>query len=527
VPHVEVFIFLLLAVVVLAALGLRSAIPQPIVLVLGGLVLGLVPGVPSPRIDPDVVLFVFLPPLLYFAGFSSSAYELRDSAMPIGMLAVPLVLVTVAAVAAVAHAVVGIPWAAAVVLGAVLGPTDPVAATTIIRRLGAPGRIGTILEGESLVNDATALTAYKIALGAVGAATVSAWTIGPRFVAVAAGGLAIGVVAGWVFSRLRGVFDEPSIDVTLSLLTPFAAYVPAERIGASGVLAVVTAGVWIGHQSLGLAGPESRLRTRTFWDALNFLLNSLLFLLIGLQLPSIVGRIERADVLELAAQALLLAAVVIAVRMAWMFTVPETIARITRRAEGAEARWTDTRERLVLGWSAMRGGVSLAAALAIPEMAGGQPFPDRDLVIFLAYAVVLATLVLPGLTLARLVERLGLGQGDERRRADAELRLRLTRAALEHLDELEREEGASARVLDRLRDRYQGRADRLETRLGNGHAGRADYQKESARLQEELLEVERDALRDLQRERAYPADLLERIQREIDLDESRLHRRAG
>lgn len=515
-PNVEILIFLLLAVVVLAALGQRSRVPEPIVLVLGGLALGLAPGVPSPEIDPDVVLFAFLPPLLYYAAFSASAYELRDNAMPIGLLAIGLVLVTVAAVAAVAHWVSGIGWAPAVVLGAVLGPTDPVAATSIIRRLGAPARIGTILEGESLVNDATALTAYKIALGAVAAGGVTVWSGGLKFVAVAVGGIVIGVVAGWLFGRLRRAFDEPSIDVTLSLLTPFAAYVPAERIGASGVLATVVAGLMIGHRALGLSGPESRLRTRTFWQALDFLLNSVLFLLIGLQLPSIVGRIERAAVLPLAGQAVLLTVVVIGVRMAWMFIVP-TIAR---------SHWTSPRERLVLGWSAMRGGVSLAAALAIPVTAAGQAFPDRDLIIFLAYAVVLATLVAPGLTLAPLLERLGLGRGEERTRADAELRLQVTEAALERLEELERDGDASERVVDRMRDRYQGRADRLHSRLDARKASHGDYQNEAARVQEELFEAERAALSDLERERAYPADLLERLQAEIDLDESRLRARA-
>jgi Na+/H+ antiporter len=520
VPDINLLIFLLLAVVVLAALGRRSRVPEPIVLVLGGLALGLVPGVPAPRIDPEVVLFVFLPPLLYHAAFVASAYELRQQAVPIGTLAIGLVLVTVAAVAAMAHWVVGIDWGPAVVLGAVLGPTDPVAATTIIRRLGAPTRIGTILEGESLINDATGLTAFKLAVGAVGAASVTVWSIGPKFLAVAVGGIAVGVAAGWLFGRLRRVLDDPSIDVTLSLLTPFVAYVPAEELGASGVLAAVTAGLWIGHQSLGLAGPESRIRTRTFWDALDFLLNSVLFLLIGLQLPSIAGRIEEVATLPLIGHGLLLSAVVIGVRMAWMFTVPILVAAIG-------PSYTSHRERLVLGWSAMRGAVSLAAALAIPETtAGGGPFPDRDLIVFLAYAVVLVTLVGPGLTLAPLVERLGLGQEEARRHADAALRLDITRAALDRLAEIERDEAAPERVIDRLRDRYESRLGRLQARVGEADESRGHYQRDAARVQTELLNAEREALAEMQRERAYPADLLEGMQSEIDLDESRLRARA-
>jgi CPA1 family monovalent cation:H+ antiporter len=316
------------------------------------------------------------------------------------------------------------------------------------------------------------------------------------------------------------VLEDPSIDVTLSLLTPFVAYVPAEELGASGVLAAVTAGLWIGHQSLGLAGPESRIRTRTFWDALDFLLNSVLFLLIGLQLPRIAGRIHEVAALPLVGHALLLAAVVIGVRMAWMFTVPPLVSLVG-------STYTSHRERVVLGWSSMRGAVSLAAALAIPETtAGGAAFPDRDLIVFLAYAVVLVTLVGPGLTLAPLVERLGLGQEEARRHADAALRLDITRAALDRLAEIEHDDAAPARVIDRLRDRYESRLGRLQVRVGEAEESRGDYQRDAARVQTELLNAEREALAELQRERSYPADLLERMQSEIDLDESRLRARA-
>jgi CPA1 family monovalent cation:H+ antiporter len=529
VGDIEVLVFLLAAVALLAAIGRRSHVPTPVALVLGGLALGFVPGVPAPKIDPDVVLFVFLPPLLYFAGFSSSAYELRDNAAPIGLLAIGLVLATMAAVAVVAHLALHLDWAPAFVLGAILGPTDPVSASTVIRRLGAPGRIVTILEGEALVNDGTGLTAYTIALGAVGAAGVALGSAALKFIGVAAGGIALGLAAGWLFGRLRRWADEPSIDVTLSLITPFAAYVPAERLGVSGVLAAVTAGIWIGNQSLGLSGPESRLRTNTFWRALDFLLNSLLFLLIGLQLTSIVERIPHPALLSLTGHALLIAAVVMGVRLAWMFATPGAVALIAPfRGEEFNPR-TDVRERLVVGWSSMRGGVSLAAALAIPVTAqSGSHFPNRDLVVFLAYAVVLVTLVLPGLTLAPLIDRLGLGQGAERRRADAEARARVTHAALERLEEIARDEEPSERVVEILRDRYESRLQRLESRLEDvdGDHDRNPGQAEAARLLRAMLEAERAALVDLQRDRAYPADVLGELQREIDLDESRVQARS-
>ncbi|HEX5621599.1 MAG TPA: Na+/H+ antiporter [Solirubrobacteraceae bacterium] len=511
----EALVFLLVAIALLAGAGVRFNVPYPIVLVVGGLLLGLVPGLPSPDLDPDIVFFAFLPPLLYAAAFQASAYELRANIVPISRLAVGLVLVTVVAVAAVAHWVADLPWAAAFVLGAVLGPTDPVAAAAIVRRLGAPARIETILEGEALVNDGTALTAYKIALAAVGAAALGPFETVGKFVLVAAGGIAIGLAVGWVFAHLRIAAREPSIDVVLSVLTPFAAYVPAEKLHVSGVLAVVAAGVYVGTRSLELSEAGGRLRTVAFWQASEFLLNSLLFLLVGLQVTRIVGDIEGAELGELAAQAALLAAVVMGVRLLWNWLVPE-VTHIGFLPHDH----TSVRERLVIGWSGMRGAVSLAAALAIP-VAG---FPDRDLVIFLAYGVVLITLVLPGLTLAPLIDALGLGQSAERRRQEVEARLRLTHAALERLEDMA-EHGETNGVVDHLRKRYEMRLDRLQDRLDVA-GGHPDHGTDAARTQVDVLEHERGVLREMRRERAFPAELLRSLEAEIDVDEARVRSRG-
>src|SRR4051794_39046022 len=260
VADVEVFVFLLFAVVVLAGLGLRSGVPYPVVLVLGGLVIGLVPGLPSPAVNPDLIFFVFLPPLLYAAALHVSPPELRDNAKPIGLLAIGLVLATIGAVALVANVVLGLPWAAAFVLGAVLGPTDPVSAAAVLDRLGVTGRAKTILQGESLVNDASGLTAYRIALAVVAGKAGSVGHEALVLLWIVAGGVAIGFAAGWLFAHLRRIVPDPSLDVALSLLTPFVAYVPAEKLDASGVLATVVAGLYVGARSLDIIEPSTRLR---------------------------------------------------------------------------------------------------------------------------------------------------------------------------------------------------------------------------------------------------------------------------
>jgi Na+/H+ antiporter len=509
VRDIELFVFLLLAVALLAGIGLRLRVPYPVALVLGGLVIGLVPGLPSPRLDPDVVFFVFLPPLVYSAGVAASAYELRANAKSIVWLSTGLVLVTIGAVGAVAHQLIGVPWPAALVLGAVLGPTDPVSAAAVLERLGASGRVRAILEGESLVNDGTGLTAYRVALGAV-AGSASATHMALDFVLAAAGGIALGLAAGWLFARLRAHVSDPSLDVTLSVITPFVAYVPADRLGASGVLAAVTAGLVTGLRSLDVVEPGTRLRTIAFWQSGTFLLDGLLFLLIGVQLPSILDGIQGADALTVTRDALAVTAVVVGVRLLWMAAVPPLL-----HSE------TTPRERIAIAWSGMRGGVSLAAALAIPVA-----FPQRDRVIFIAYAVIVVTLVLPGLTLAPLLRRLGLGADERTRRADAEARLKLTHAALERLEDAAERDGPPEHLVDRLRDRYGSRIERLEARLED-HDGtdRGSDVQIAGRLLAEMIAAERDTLRRLRRERAYPADTLRELERELDLDESRLRAR--
>ena len=515
---IELIVALLLASTVLAGLARAIGVHYAIVLVLGGLVVGLAAGTSAPRVDPNIVLFVFLPPLIYAASFGSSTQDLRENARAIGLLAVGLVLATMAAVAAVAHAVAHIGWGPALVLGAILGPTDPVAATSVLRRLGAPDRISTILEGEALVNDGTGLTVYKLAVAAVVSGHFSPGSGILKFVVVCAGGVAIGLAAGWLSVEVRKRIDEPQIEISISLLTAYLAYIPADRVGASGVLAAVAAGLYTGGRTGLMLSPTSRLRTVGFWDALTFLLESVLFLLIGLELPHITRGLSVGSPLAYTAAIL---GTLIAIRMAWVFGVP-LVARIVLRGRAAQA---ETRAELtVLGWSAMRGGVSLAAALALPLTAAGHAFPDRSDVTFIAYMTIAATLVIPGLTLSPLVQRLGLGEEEALVTEEAQARVALAHAALRRIEELVEQEELSEPVAEQARLTYEQRIHRLESDAG-GDRGRTDEAATALRIRElrrELIAVERSRLRELRRRGEISSVSRRRIEHDLDLEESRL-----
>jgi monovalent cation/hydrogen antiporter len=515
---IELIVALLLAATALAGLARAINVHYAIVLVLGGLVVGLLSGSSAPRVDPHVVLFVFLPPLIYAASFGSSTQDLRANARPIGLLAIGLVLVTMGAVAVVAHTVSHIAWGPALVLGAILGATDPVAATSVLRRLGAPDRISTILEGESLVNDGTGLTVYNLAVAAVvsGHFSVSAGII--KFVAVSVGGVVIGTIAGWVSVEVRRRIDDPPIEISISLLTAYLAYIPADRLGASGVLAAVAAGLYTGSRTGLMLSPTSRLRTLGFWEALTFVLEAVLFLLIGLQLPHITQGLAVGTPLAWAAAVVV---TLIGVRMIWMFGVP-LVTRILRPRDGEPAE--THAELLVLGWSGMRGGVSLAAALALPLTAVGHAFPDRSEVIFIAYVAIAATLVIPGLTLSPLVRRLGVSEEEELAREEARAHVALAHSALRHIDELAEHQDLSESIAEPLRMTFEQRIHRLEPEIHeDATAGdEAAIARQIRELRRDLIAVERRRLGELRRRGEISAEAVRRIEHELDLEDSRL-----
>lgn len=516
------FLLALLAVVAfLAGVARLVRVPYPILVVLGGLAMGFVPGVPEVELEPEVVFLLFLPPLLYAGAFFSSPRDLRANARSISLLAVALVLVTIVAVAAVGRLAVGLDWGVAFVLGAIVSPTDPIAATVIFRRLGVPGRMGTVVEGESLVNDGVGLVAYRLAVVAVATGAFSLPKAALEFVIVAAGGVALGLALGWLVARLRRRLDDPQVEITVSLFTPYAAYIPAEELGVSGILATVTVGLYLGWFSPGLFLPGTRLQAYAFWEVLAFLLNSVLFLLVGLQLPLIVERLPGGTAAAIALGGLV-SAVVIAVRLGFQFTMPYFIRALNpslRRREGP-APW---RQRVLLGWSGMRGAISLAAALALPlETAAGTPFPDRDLVIFLTYCVLVATLVGQGLTLTPLIRALGLGEeeGGEPD-GEGEARVRAAHAALGRLEELASGESVPDEVQEQLRGVYQQRLDSFEetrTPDGDSESSSEAYQ----RLRRELIAAERAAAVGMRDEGEIGSDVMRRLERDLDLEESRL-----
>jgi monovalent cation/hydrogen antiporter len=515
----------LVAVAGLSALARALSVPYPIVLVAGGAAFGFIPGVPEVKLDPNVVLVVFLPPLLYGAAFFANLGDLRSNLRALTLSSVGLVLATMVVVAVVAHMLVpGMPWGAAFALGAVVSPTDPLAGALIMRRLGVPRRLVSAAEGEGLFNDATALVAYKVAVVAVVSGSFSLGHASVRFLLSAAGGVAIGLVAGWVVAFIRERTQDAQVSVTISLLTGYAAYIPAQEAGVSGVLAAVTAGLYMGFRGPSIIPARIRLQGFFVWDLFDFLLNASLFALVGLQLHSVVqdARVGRTAG-ELIGWAAAISAVVVGVRLVWLFTTPYLIRALDRRPS-QRLRRVGAAGRLVIGWSGMRGAVSLAAALALPLTTdAGDPFPERALIIYLTFGVIFATLVVQGLTLPMVIHRLRVVQDGSEDREELRARLTATRAALERLDRLAEEEWTRDDTIDRLRGAYEYRRRRFSARAGKIEDD--GYEDRSLAYQQTLqavLAAQRDALVQLRNEGEISNEVMNRVVQELDLEESRL-----
>jgi monovalent cation/hydrogen antiporter len=515
-----VLLALLVMLGVLLVAGPRLRIPYPILLVLGGLALGFVPGVPTLSLPPDVVLVAVLPPLVYLSAFNTPLRELRANIRSIGVLAIGLVVATTVLVAVAAHAVVGgLPWSAAFVLGAVVSPTDPIAATSIMRRLGVPRRVVNVVEGESLVNDGTALVLVRVAVTAAISGAFSVWDLSWRLVWSVVGGIAIGLVVGFLVAQVRSRLDNPPVEVTISLMTGYLAFIPANAAQASGVLSVVTAGVYLGWHTPEVTSVQSRLQGTAVWEILAFVINALLFALVGLQLSGILDALTGLPDGRLALYALLVTGTVIATRLVFVPALTYLPGRLIRRAAPPPLEQT-----LVIAWSGMRGAVSLAAALAIPLTThSGSNFPQRDLIIFLAFTVILGTLVLQGLSLPLVIRALRLEPDHLDEKEDAKARIRASEAAIARLEELEGEDWVREDTAERMRGLYNFRRNRFASRFDTDSDGAIEERSQNyQRLRRELLEAERAAIVDLRREGTINDDGMRRLLRDLDLEDARL-----
>jgi Na+/H+ antiporter len=509
---------LLGAVAAMLAVAPALRIPYPILLVLGGLALGLIPGMPTIELEPELIFFGVLPPLLYGSAFFTSLRDLRTNVRPIGLLAIGLVVMTTVGVAVVAHALIdGLTWPSAFVLGAIVSPTDPIAATAIGRRLGVPQRLVSVVEGESLVNDGTGLVLYRVAVAAVLTGSFSALEIGGLFFVTALGGVAVGLGVGWIVRQIRRRLDNPPAELTISLLTGYFAFIPADLLGLSAVLAAVSAGIYLGWHTPELTTSQVRLQGLAVWEIAQYMLNALLFVLIGLQLPVVLDALGDIPGVRLLGYAALVSLTVIVVRFAWVFVVLHAPKRITGRT-------SDWRSAVFLSWAGMRGAVSLAAALALPlETDAGTAFPGRDLILFLTFAVILVTLVGQGLTLPFVIRVLGLEDDGVENREEAKARIHAAEAALARLEELLGEDWVREDTAERVRGAYRFRSDRFRARLDDGDDGAIESRSQDyQRLRREMLEAERQALVALRRSGAISNDVWIRVGRDLDLEDQRL-----
>jgi len=493
-----------------------------VLLVLAGAVLAFVPELPRPTLSPEVVFLVFIPPLLYWSAFNTSWRDFRRHLRSISLLSVGLVLVTMAAVAAVAHALVpALPWPSAFVLGAIVSPPDAVAVAAVTRRLGIDRGIMTVLEGEGLVNDATALIAYRMAVAAVVAGAFSLRMATVEFAWAAVAGVGVGLGVGMAIVALRRRLRVSSVaSNTVSLLTPFAAYIPAEHFGASGVLAVAAVGLYLGRQGPRVIPPQTRTQAVAMWEMLTFLLEGLVFILVGLELPMAVAALHEYRVGTLAVAVVAVSVAAVLVRMVWV--IPGTY--LVRGAMGLLGRpepMPPWRSVVFIGWAGLRGADSLVIALSLPlAVATGAPFPGRDLIVFLTFAIIFVTLVAQGLSLKAVIRALGLKPDPESAREMSAARARLAVVGLETLDALPVGEPGAEDARKALRLKYEHVAHRFEARLHNKRIARDEERIEAYRMMRlKMLGAERAALIVMRDKNEISDDVLREIQNDLDLEQ--------
>ena len=507
---------IIVAIALLFELARRIRVPYPTLFVIGGLALGFVPGLPRLTLEPELVLLVFLPPLLFEAALATPVRDLKTDVVPIARLSILLVLLTIVAVAVVAHAAIGLDWAAAFTLGAILGPTDAIAATSVFRRIPVPRRVATLIEGESLFNDATALVAFRTSLLVVVGGTFVAGNAVIGFAVAVVGGIAIGVVVGVGAVKLLRRVDDPPVEVLLGLVVPFAAYLPADVVGVSGVLAAVSAGLIVGSRIGTILSPNSRVLWLSSWKMVGFVLNGFAFVLIGLQLPAVLAGLSGRSPVQLIGVIALIVGTVVVTRLAYVGVA--SLQRNSVRAQIARVNprlaW---RLAFVVGWAGLRGAVSLAAALALPAN-----FPERDLILLVTFSVIVATLVGQGLTLPLVVRWAGWNgvdlDGDELTVA----RSAAYQAGLAEIARAREAWGSHGELFDRLESSLRDRTQHLATEDPDETADRRQERIEHEEIQQSVIAAQRAAVIDLRDRRAINDRTLRAIERDLDLEELRM-----
>ncbi|GAB3028320.1 Na+/H+ antiporter [Spirosoma pulveris] len=510
----------------LAVVARRLRISYPILLVLTGLMIGWIPGLPPVILSPDVVFLIFLPPLLYAAAWQIDNVELKLYSRSVSFLAVGLVLFTSTVVALVSVMFIpGFSLAQGYLLGAIIAPPDAVAASSVTKGLNIPKRITTVLEGESLVNDASSLIIYRYGLVAILTSQFVLWKAGLQFIGIALASGALGLVIGWVMLRVHKAISRDTVTNTaVTLLIPYGSYLIAEQFHLSGVLVVVTVGLFISARSGQVFTYESRLQTNSVWAVMVFLLNGLVFILIGLQLPTIVSELNGYTLTQALNYALLISAVAIVCRIIWVFPgayLPRWFSARIRKRE-VKPRWQQV---AVVSWAGMRGVVSLAGALALPlTLPDGEPFPGRDLILFITFGVIFCTLVFQGLTLPVLIDELGVREKIDEKKEERKLRQKMALQAITHLEANHSAGSVHDDVLSYVKNTYELRINELNgmLRATNVSERPADLYQQAIRLQLELLTIERTVLGEQRKDSQLDDDILRKIEQELDLEAARL-----
>ena len=519
-------LLLLVLVVFFAAVARKLQTPYPIVLVIAGLFLSFVPGIPKISLNPDAIFLVVLPPLLYNGAWLTPWREFKFNFMSIFLLAFGLVGFTVAGVAVTAKWVfAGFDWRLGFVLGAVVATTDAIAATAIAKRVGLPQGIVDVLEGESLLNDATGLLALEFGVAMV--VTGETPTLGDglfRLSYLVLAAIALGLVMGAIVEAIHRRIDDGPIEITMSILVPYAVYLAAEAIHSSGVLAVVACGLYMSRHSSHFFSPSVRIQAWAVWDSLTFVLNGLVFMLIGLQLPFVLAGIREYSFRELVQYGVLFSGLLILLRMIWMYPGAYLANLIRRKLLHQKVQRPSARQIFVVGWTGMRGVLALAAALSLPEvLANGNAFPQRNLIIFLTFSVILVTLVFQGLTLPPLIRALGLAGASGHKAEEEEARREMIEAALAHLEKVRQKDGEEfSAVYDEIAQKYTHRLTNLVGKDSEGGAADRHAYARYLELSRSLLGAERRKALELRRDGRINDEVLRKVEHELDLTETRL-----